>query len=115
MENGGGMKGQRLALFVVIVTVMSSAEAGRIYGSLQLDGQAVAKATKIVITCSGTPFDEEVQEHGRYSINVAMQGTCTFSIEGYPGAKIDIVSYAEATRYNFAISRNGNIYTMKRK
>ena len=94
---------------------MASAEAGRIYGSLQIDGQAVAKGTKIVIDCSGKSDDTEVQEHGRYSLNVARQGTCTFSIDGYTGALIDIVSYAEATRYNFAISRNGNVFTVRRK
>lgn len=109
------MKRQQLALFVVLVSVMASAEAGRIYGGLQIDGQAVAKGTKIVIDCSGTLYDTVVQEHGRYSLNIGRRGTCTFSIDGYTGALIDIVSYAEATRYNFAISRNGNIYTMKRK
>jgi hypothetical protein len=109
------MMRQSLVVFVVLMTAMATAEAGRIYGSLQIDGKAVPTGTEIVINCAGQSYTTKVQEHGRYSINVGKQGTCSFSVAGYAGASTDVDSYAEATRYNFLISRSGNSYRMKRK
>ncbi|WP_455218905.1 hypothetical protein [Kaarinaea lacus] len=108
------MMRQSLIVFVVLMVVMTTAEAGRIYGSLQIDGQAVAKGTQVVINCSGKPYQSNVQNHGRYSVNVDRQGACTFSVAGFKGASIDVNSYAEATRYNFIIKRSGNRYSIQR-
>jgi len=105
---------QSLVVFVVLMTAMATAEAGRIYGSLQIDGQAVAEGTQVVVNCSGKSYKTEVQKHGRYSVNVGKEGTCSFSVAGYAGVSTDVDSYKEATRYNFLIKRSGSKYSIKR-
>jgi len=108
------MMRQSLVVFVVLMTAMATAEAGRIYGSLQIDGQAVPTGTQIVINCSGQSYPTKVQKHGRYSVNVNKQGTCSFSVAGYTGASTNVDSYNEATRYNFLIKRSGSSFSIKR-
>jgi len=106
---------QRWGVFAVFMFATTTVEAGRIYGSLQLDGQAVPVGTPVAINCPGESNTTEVQNHGRYSVNVDMEGPCTFSVEAYAGASIEVVSYNEATRYNFLLSRGGTGYIIQRR
>lgn len=106
---------QRWGIFAVLMLATATVEAGRIYGSLQVDGQAAPVGTKVVINCSSKSNSTEVQKHGRYSVNVDIEGPCSLSVEGYAGASIKVVSYNEATRYNFILTRSGNGFSIKRK
>lgn len=109
MNRGG------IITLVALLLAASAAEAGKIYGSLQIDGQAVIQGTRVSINCAGTDYTAEVGDHGRYSVNVEMEGPCSLSIAGYAGASAKIISYKEATRYNFLLTRSGNGYNMQRK
>jgi hypothetical protein len=109
MNRGG------IIIFAVLLVAISTAEAGKIYGSLQVDGQAVAPGTQVNINCAGTTYSAAVGDHGRYSVNVEREGSCSLSIAGYTGASAKIISYQEATRYNFLLTRSGNDYSMQRK
>lgn len=109
------MMRQGWIVFAVLMFVTATAEAGRIYGSLQVDGKAVKAGTKVALDCSGKSYTTTVQSHGRYSVNVSKEGPCSFSVAGFPGAATKVVSYNEATRYNFLLSRSGNGYSIKRK
>ena len=102
-------------MFAVLMVATSTVEAGKIYGSLQVDGQAVAPGTQVNISCAGTTYSAVVGDHGRYSVNVEREGACSLSIAGYAGASTKIISYQEATRYNFLLTRSGNGYSMQRK
>jgi len=106
---------QRCGVFAVFMFATATVEAGRIYGSLQLDGHAVPVGTQVVIDCSGESNTTKVQKHGRYSVIADMEGPCTLSVETYAGASIEVVSYDEATRYNFLLSRSGNGYIIQRR
>jgi hypothetical protein len=48
-------------------------------------------------------------------VNVSQEGPCSISVDGYAGASAEVVSYDEATRYNFLLSPGGNGYRMERK
>lgn len=109
MNRGG------VIVFAVLLAAMSTAEAGKIYGSLQVDGQAVAPGTQVNINCAGTTYSAAVGDHGRYSVHAEREGSCSISIVGYAGASAKIISYQEATRYNFLLTRSGNGYSMQRK
>ncbi|WP_455222720.1 hypothetical protein [Kaarinaea lacus] len=108
------MNRYRLVLFIILLLIAVAAEAGRIYGSLQVNGKAVAQGTQVSVNCSGQSYTTQVGKHGRYSVNVGREGVCTISVEGYAGASTDLVSYKEATRYNFTLASSGGSYTMKR-
>jgi len=101
-------------MFTILLLVTVTAEAGRIYGSLQVNGKAVAKGTTVNVNCSGTSYSAQVGSHGRYSVNVNQEGSCNLSIEGYSGASTNVVSYKEATRYNFALSGSGGSFSITR-
>ncbi|MCI0505312.1 MAG: hypothetical protein L0Z73_04315 [Gammaproteobacteria bacterium] len=109
------MNRQKLVVFVALLMTTAAAEAGKIYGSLRVDGQAIAPGTRIVLNCSGTTYTTEVEKHGGYSVNVSQEGPCSISVDGYAGASAEVVSYNEATRYNFLLSPSGNGYSMERK
>lgn len=109
------MMRQGWIVFAVLMFVTATAEAGKIYGSLQVNGKAVAAGTQVKIKCGGKSYTTKVQNHGRYSVNVDKEGPCSFSVAGYAGATTEVVSYNEATRYNFLLAGSGNGYSMKRK
>jgi hypothetical protein len=109
------MNRQRMVVFVALLTATAVAQAGKIYGSLRVDGQTIAPGTRVVLNCSGTPYTAEVDNHGGYSVNVSQEGPCSISVDGYAGASAEVVSYDEATRYNFLLSPGGNGYRMERK
>ncbi|WP_455208353.1 hypothetical protein [Kaarinaea lacus] len=108
--NRGGM-----VAFVLLLAATTAAEAGKIYGSLQVDGQAIAEGTQVSVNCAGTSYIGNVGNHGRYSVNVDREGPCVLSVNGFAGATTDVVSYNEATRYNFLLTRSGSGYNMERK
>ena len=108
------MNRQGLILFVLFMLATTTAEAGRIYGSLQVNGKAVSQGTTVVVNCGNKSFATQVGKHGRYSVNVNQEGSCTLLIEGYTGASTNVVSYKEATRYNFALSSSDSGFVMKR-
>jgi len=108
------MNWHRIVLFTILLFVTVTAEAGRIYGSLQVNGKAVAKGTKVTVNCSGNSYSTQVGAHGRYSVNVNQEGSCSLSVEGYSGASTGVVSYKEATRYNFALSGSGSSFSITR-
>ena len=109
------MNRKSLAVFFVLLAASATAEAGKIYGSIQVNGKAVAKGTAVKLTCSGKSYPTEVGKHGRYSVNVDRNGPCSLSVTGYTGASIDVVSYSEATRYNFLLKNSGSGYSIQRK
>ena len=100
---------------VSLVLVTSIAEAGRVYGSLQVDGKAAPLGTELVFQCPDKSYPTTVGKHGRYSVSIGVEGACTLTVKGYENASIDIVSYKDATRYNFLLSRSGGVYKLVRK
>lgn len=93
----------------------ANAQAGRIYGGLQVQNQAVPSGTALQINCGGTTYSGTVKQHGRYSIDVSKQGPCTLNLPAYAGASIRLISFREATRYNFQITRANGSYRLRRK
>ncbi|NOY62588.1 MAG: hypothetical protein GXP10_05425 [Gammaproteobacteria bacterium] len=100
--------------FVMFMFAMGVAQAGKIYGTLQFNGQAVAQGTAVILKCSGQRYSALVGKHGRYTLNVRGEGPCSLTVGGYAGASARVVSYGEPTRYNFIISKNGNGYIIGR-
>lgn len=83
--------------------------AGKIYGGIQYNGKAVASGASIAIVCGSQSYNGTVQQHGRYSINVPVEGRCilNLNIPNKGKASIKVVSYKDATRYNFAYTSKG--------
>jgi len=107
----------RLSLVVspVLLLVAAGAHAGKIYGSLQVDGKAVPEGTQVQVNCSGRAYPPvKVGSHGRYSINIDQNGPCSLSVAGYAGASIQVISYDQPTRYNLLLKRDGDRFTMNR-
>ena len=104
-----------LFVFIVLMVVMVTAEAGKIYGSLQVDGKAVAVGTKIVVKCGSKTYSAKVEKYGRYNLYVDGEGRCSLEVVGHKGASIGIISYNEATRYDFTLNRSQSGYNIQRK
>jgi len=101
--------------FALLVVLAKGVEAGGVYGSLQIDGRAVAEGTQIALNCSGQVITSAVQKYGRYRVQAQAEGPCSFSVSGYAGAVTQVISYREATRYNLIITSHGNGYSLKRR
>ena len=106
---------RRWCMAAVLILSAAQVEAGKVYGSLLVDGNPVPEGKQVVINCSGNTSTAKVKQHGRYSVNLNTEGPCTLSVTGYPGATIKLVSYNEATRYNFLLKRSGSSYKISRK
>jgi hypothetical protein len=83
--------------------------AGQVYGSITLDGKAVARAA-IQINCAGAVSSGSTADDGSYRIDVPQEGQCTLSMPDYPGASAAIFSVPDPNQYDFEIVRqpNGN-------
>lgn len=109
------MMRQGWVMFAVLMFATATVEAGRIYGSVQVEGKAIAPGTQIMINCSNKSYTTKIHKYGRYSVNIDKEGLCSFSIAGYAGAANMVVSFNEVTRYNFLIRPSGNGYSLQRK
>lgn len=96
-------------LLTILLFISPQVNAGKIYGALQINGEAVSTHSTVTIKCGATSYQAKVQKYGRYSINVIKEGPCTMTltIPGQGSASASIVSYHEATRYNFMFNNNG--------
>lgn len=104
-----------VASAALLLLVCANTEAGRIYGGLQIQNQAVPAGTALQINCDGTNYQGSVREHGRYSVDIPRQGPCTLILPSYGGASTRIISFREATRYNFQITRANGTYRLRRR
>lgn len=104
-----------VVLLIGLVCTSSQALAGKLYGSLVLNGKPLATNTNLTVTCGNATYTGTVKANGRYTVVAAKEGACRLQVQGYPGASAKVVSYAEATRYNFAISGSGGNYKMQRR
>ncbi len=104
-----------VASTALLLLVCTHAEAGRIYGGLQIQNQAVPAGTALQIHCDGDNYNGTVKKHGRYSIDIPKQGPCTLSLPSYGGVSTRIISFREATRYNFQITRVNGDYRLRRR
>jgi len=110
--------------FALLVMLVKGVEAGGIYGSLQIDGKAVAEGTKIELRCPPPSKNQKlespegsstVQKYGRYRVRVSTEGLCVFSVPEHPDAKINVISYKKATRYDLILSKKDGKYSLIRR
>ena len=102
-------------LIALSLVAAGDAYGGRIYGSIQVNGQPAPPGTRVTVNCSDSQYGGSVQNHGRYSVNAAAEGRCTVSLPGYQNVSAKATSYSEATRYDFAVSGSPGSYSMRRK
>lgn len=118
----------RRGWIVLLVTLACSTSvmAGRLYGTVQVNGRAVPEGQPIYVICppppDQRPFEQAapagtVNRFGRYSVEAPASGDCAFAVRLGDGrlASIPIISFRTPTRYNFIIRRQGDSIRMERR
>jgi hypothetical protein len=90
--------------------------AGQIYGSVFLQGRALANAT-IEINCAGAVTRGSTAADGSYRVSVPQQGQCSLTLPAYSGPPSAIVfSNPNPSAYNFElVQRQDGHYELRRR
>ena len=97
-----------IAALALLLAVMVPAvvNAGQIYGTIVMDGQAVKGASVEVQCGKEEPVTGSTAADGSYRMNVAQQGQCTFTLASYQGRPATtIFSGPNPTPYNFELTK----------
>lgn len=120
------MDRQGWIVLLAVLASSTSAVAGRLYGTVQVNGRAVPEGQPIYVICPPPPdqrsFEQvppagNVNRFGRYSVEAPSSGDCTFAVRLGDGrlASIPIISFGTPTRYNFIIRRQGDNISVERR
>ena len=119
----------------VLLLSAASANAGRIFGDIKMDGKPVAAGVVVRVTspdpgeaakdaeAKGTAKAKVViadscltDKFGAYKLNVKQEGKCSLTMvfEKQPVA-IEVFSYKEATRYDLILEKKEGKLSLRRK
>ena len=105
-----------LMCLVFMLSTMSMAVAGEIFGTITDAGQPLPEGTKIEVTVAGKSFTGATDKLGTYHVQATEKGKGTLTAY-YKNEKptADIFSFEKATRYDFAVETVDGKLTLKRK
>jgi beta-lactam-binding protein with PASTA domain len=99
-----------------MLSAMSMAVAGEIYGTITDAGKPVPEGTKIEVTVAGKSFTGATDKLGTYHVQATEKGKGTLTAyyrDQKPTA--DIFSFEKATRYDYTVETVDGKLTLKRK
>lgn len=111
---------------LALLLASAPASAGRLYGTLQVGGRAMAPDRPIYVHCPPPREEQElgqgeptgvVGRRGRYNLKAPAEGDCVFAVRLRDGrlVHVPIISFDTPTRYDFVINRRGDQLFMERK
>jgi hypothetical protein len=105
-----------LMCLVFMLSMMSMAIAGEIFGTITDAGKPVPEGTKIEVAVAGKSFMGATDKLGTYHVQATEKGKGTLTAY-YKDQKptADIFSFEKATRYDFAVESIDGKLTLKRK
>ncbi len=105
-----------LMCFVFMLSLMSMAVAGEIFGTITDAGKPLPEGTKIEVTVAGKSFTGATDKLGTYHVQATEKGKGTLTVyykDQKPAA--DIFSFEKATRYDYTVEAVDGKLTLKRK
>ena|SRR5207249_3374175 len=103
-------------VLVLVLSFMSVAFAGNVYGSITEGGKPVGQGVKLEVACGANKYTAETDANGAFKLFVKDQGKCALKIS-YQGQtpSFDINSYEGSVQYDLILEKQGGQYTLKRK
>lgn len=105
-----------LICFLSIFFITSVAMAGEIYGTIEDAGKPVQAGVKVEVTVAGKSFTGETDKLGTYHVFATDKGKGTLTAS-YKDQKpsAEIISFDNATRYDWTVETAGGKMALKRK
>ncbi len=105
-----------LMCLVFMLSLMSMAVAGEIFGTITDAGKLIPEGTKIEVTVAGKSFTGATDKFGTYHVQATKKGKGTLTAY-YKDQKptADIFSFEKATRYDYVVETVDGKLTLKRK
>jgi hypothetical protein len=109
------MKTFRFVLLALTLFAASSF-AGEIYGTIKVDGKPVGKGTTLEVKSSAKTYSGVTDEFGNYRVVVAETGKCDLTIH-FKDQSVsgEIQSYWNPSRFDWALAKSGDKYSLKRQ
>ena len=104
--------------FVLLALTLFAAPgfAGEIYGTIKEGDKSVGKGTKVEIKSSAQSYSAVTDDFGNYRVVVAETGKCELTIR-FKDQSIygEIQSYWNPSRFDWALEKSGDKYSLKRQ
>ncbi len=103
-------------VLLLILGIVSTAWAGKIYGSVSEGGKPVAQGVKLEVACGGNNYAAQTDAYGSFKLFVPDKGKCTLKVN-YQGQApaFEISSYDGPVQYDLILEKQGAQYTLRRK
>ena len=105
-----------LMSIVFMLSIMSMAIAGEIFGTITDAGKPIPEGTKIEVTVAGKSFTGAADKLGTYRVQATEKGKGTLTVY-YKDQKptAEIFSFEKATRYDYIVETVDGKLILKRK
>jgi hypothetical protein len=99
------MRSITVVSLLVVLLLPAVADAGQVYGTIVMGGQAVKDAGVEIKCGDAAAATGSTAADGAYRINVPQQGQCTLALPAYAGASIVVFSSPNPALYNLELVR----------
>jgi hypothetical protein len=105
----------RFFLFALTL-VATSAFGGEIYGTIKEGDKPVGKDVPVEIKSSAKTYSTVTDEFGNYRVIVNETGKCSITIKFKDeSVSAELQSYWNSARFDWALEKNGDKYSLKRQ
>lgn len=105
----------RSIIFSLLFFIPALTFAGEIYGTMKLDGKAVAEL-EIQITKDGKVIaTTTTDKNGFFSVNIAQVGKYKLELPAYKGATFEVFSTNNSTGYTLTLEKSGETWILKKQ
>ena len=104
--------------FVLLALTLFAASgfAGEIYGTIKEGKDLAPKGTKLDIKSSAKTYSAVTDDFGNYRVAVAETGKCEFTVHFKDqSVSAEIQSYWNPSRFDWALEKSGDKYSLKRQ
>jgi hypothetical protein len=103
-------------VFFASLSFLASGWAGEIYGTIKESGRPVKNLQVEIKSANNMGYKGKTDEFGNYRIIVADPGKCTiaFTYNDKP-VSADVQSYPTPVRFDWALEKTGDTYSLKRQ
>jgi hypothetical protein len=103
-------------IFIALTLFPGSSFAGEVYGTIKEGDKPVDKGTALEIKSTAKTYPAVTDEFGNYRVVVAEPGTCEITIH-FKDQSIsgEIQSYWNPSRFDWALEKSGEKYSLKRQ
>jgi hypothetical protein len=103
-------------ILLALTLFAASSYAGEIYGTIKEGDKPVGKDTKLEIKSAAKTYPAVTDEFGNYRVIVAETGKCEITIH-FKDQPIsgEIQSYWNPSRFDWALEKSGEKYSLKRQ